>query len=185
MNLPSRPALPGPVIMPYKSVWPTIHASALVLPNCSVIGDVHLGPHASVWFGAVIRGDDGPIRIGRGSNVQDGAVIHVSDTLPTIVGDHVTLGHCVHLHACTLEDETLVGSGAVVLDGAVVERHGQVAAGAVVAPGKVVRSGELWAGVPARKLRDLTEEERASIRLNADWYIREAGEYREEMENLR
>ncbi len=181
MTSTTRPALPGAIVMPYKGVWPTVDPRALVLPNATVVGDVCLGPESSVWFGAVVRGDDGPIRIGTGSNVQDGSVIHVSDTFPTRIGDWVTIGHCVHLHACTLEDECLIGSGAIVLDGATDERHGQVAAGALVSPGKTVRSGELWAGVPARKLRDLTPEEIAGIRGNAEWYVHEVGEYRNEI----
>ena len=179
------PAPPGPIVMPFKGVWPTVDATALLLPNATVIGDVTLGAESSVWFSAVVRGDDGPITIGRGTNVQDGTVIHVSEEIHTVIGDWVTLGHCVHLHSCTLEDETLIGSGATVLDGAVVERHGQVAAGALVAPGKVVRSGELWGGVPARKLRDLSAEERAGIRSNAEWYIHELPPYREQMEQNR
>jgi len=175
-------ALPGPIVMPYKGVWPSVHESALLLPNATVVGDVTLGPSSSVWFGAVVRGDDGPIRIGQGSNVQDGSVIHVSDIHHTNIGDWVTIGHCVHLHACTLQDECLIGSGAIVLDGATVERHAQIAAGAVVSPGKNVPSGELWAGVPARKLRDLSPEEIATIRQNAEWYIHEVEDYRAELE---
>lgn len=184
MTSSPRPALPGPIVMPYKGIWPTIDVAALLLPNASVIGDVTLGAQSSVWFAAVVRGDDGPIRIGRGSNVQDGSVIHVSEVHATTIGDWVTIGHCVHLHACTLQDECLIGSGAVVLDGATVERHAQVAAGAVVSPGKTVRSGELWAGVPARKLRDLTPEEMATIRANAEWYVHEVEDYRREIATL-
>ena len=184
MTKPQQPALPGAVVMPYKGFRPQIHDQALVLPNATVVGDVILGPQSSVWFGAVVRGDDGPIRIGEGTNVQDGTVIHVSDIHPTVIGAWVTIGHCVHLHACTLEDECLIGSGAVVLDGATVERHAQVAAGAVVSPGKTVRSGELWAGVPARKLRDLTPEEIATIRGNAEWYVHEVETYRQEIAAL-
>jgi len=172
------PAPPGPIVMPYKGVWPRIDDSALLLPGAAVIGDVEIGPDSSVWFSAVVRGDDGPIRIGRGSNVQDGCVVHVSTIKPTLIGDWVTLGHNVHLHACELQDETLIGSSATVLDGAVVERHAQVAAGALVAPNKVVKSGELWGGVPAKKLRDLNDEEIAGIRENAEWYVHELDDYR-------
>ena len=179
---PARASAPaGPVIMPFRGVWPGIDGSALVLPGAVVIGDVELGAQASVWFNAVVRGDDGPIRIGSQTNVQDGCVIHVTTELPTIVGARVTLGHCVHLHSCTLEDESLVGSGAIVLDGAVVEHHGQVAAGALIAPGKTVGSRELWGGVPARKLRDLTDEEVAGIGENADWYVGELATYRRQL----
>lgn len=169
------------IVMPYKGTWPKIAGSALVLPGASIIGDVVMGALSSAWFNAVIRGDDGPIRIGEGTNIQDGCVIHVSTEQPTVIGGHVTLGHAVHLHACTLEDETLVGSGAIVLDGAVLERHSQIAAGAVVAPNKVVQSGELWGGVPARKLRDLSADEITGIRANADWYIHELDDYRQHL----
>ena len=176
------PAPAGPIVMPYGGVWPRVADSALILPGAAVVGDVEMAPDSSVWFNAVVRGDDGPIRIGRGSNVQDGCVVHVGTEHPTVVGDWVTLGHNVHLHACRLHDETLIGSSATVLDGAVVERHAQVAAGALVAPNKVVGSGELWGGVPARKLRDLRDEEIATIRDNAEWYVHELDDYRRLME---
>lgn len=165
-----------PPAMPFKGIRPRIDPQALVLPGAAVIGDVTLAPQASVWFNAVLRGDDGPISIGRGSNVQDGCILHVGTELPTVVGDWVTLDHGAHLHACRLEDETLIGSGALVLDGAVVERRAQVA------PGKVVRAGELWGGVPARKLRDLSGEEAAAIKDNALWYVQRAESYRRELE---
>ena len=170
------------IVMHYRGTWPRIDESALVLPGAAIIGDVVMGALSSAWFNAVIRGDDGPIRIGPGTNVQDGCVIHVSTEQPTIIGANVTLGHAVHLHACTLEDETLVGSGAIVLDGAVLERHSQIAAGALVAPNKVVKSGELWGGIPARKLRDLSADEISGIRENADWYIHELDDYRQQLE---
>ena len=179
-SLPTH--LPGPIVMPYKGDWPGVHERALLLPNATVVGDVTLGADSSVWFGAVVRGDDGPIHIGQGSNVQDGSVIHVSDAFPTVIGDWVTIGHCVHLHACTLQDTCLIGSGAIVLDGVTVESHAQIAAGAVVSPGKTVPSGELWGGVPARKLRDLTPEEIATIRANAEWYVHEVEDYRAVLE---
>ena len=182
MNSCPWPAPAGPIVMPFQGARPRIDPQALVLPGAAVIGDVTLAPLASVWFNAVLRGDDGPIAIGRGSNVQDGCILHVGTELPTVVGDWVTLGHGVHLHACRLEDETLIGSGALVLDGAVVESRAQVAAGALVAPGKVVRAGELWGGVPARKLRDLSGEEAASIKDNALWYVQRMQNYRRQWE---
>jgi gamma-carbonic anhydrase len=175
-------AYPEPIIMPYRGVWPRLHPRSLVLPSAAVIGDVELGEDASIWFNATVRGDDGPIRIGARSNIQDNTIIHVLDVLPTIIGDEVTIGHAVHLHACVLQDRCLIGSGAIILDGATVETGAQVAAGALVSPGKTVKSGELWAGVPARKLRDLSQEEIGSIVDNAMWYVREMNEYREELE---
>ncbi len=177
-----RCAFERSTVLPYRGTWPRIDESALVLPGAAVIGDVVMEAGSSAWFNAVIRGDDGPIRIGQGSNIQDGCVIHVSTTQPTVVGALVTVGHAVHLHACTLEDETLVGSGAIILDGARLERRSQVAAGALVAPNKVVRSGELWGGIPARKLRDLSADDIAGIRENAEWYVHELEDYRQHME---
>lgn len=184
MTAERRPAPPGPIVMPYRGVWPRVDDSALILPGAAVVGDVEIGPRSSVWFNTVVRGDDGPIRIGRDSNVQDGCVVHVGTERPTVVGDRVTVGHNVHLHACHLHDESLIGSSATVLDGATVEKHAQVAAGATVAPDKTVASGELWGGVPARKLRDLTAEEIDAIRDNAEWYVRELEDYRRLMEDM-
>ncbi len=175
-------AYPDPVIMPYRDVWPRLHPRSLVVPGAAVIGDVELGDEASIWFNATVRGDDGPIRIGARSNVQDNTIIHVSDTLPTVIGEEVTIGHAVHLHACALENRCLIGSGAVILDGVTVETGAQVAAAAMVSPGKTVKSGELWAGVPAKKMRDLSDEEIEFIAGNALWYVKEMHEYREELE---
>lgn len=169
-------------VMPWQGVWPAIDNKSLVLPGAVIIGDVVMEANTSAWFNAVIRGDDGPVRIGAGTNVQDGCVIHVSVERPTLIGRGVTIGHMVHLHACTLEDDTLVGSGAIVLDGARLERESQVAAGALVAPGKVVPSGELWGGVPARKLRDLGSGEIDDIRNNAQWYVHELDAWRQQLE---
>ncbi len=168
-------------VFPWRGVWPAIDSTSLVLPGAVVIGDVVMGEQSSAWFNAVIRGDDGPVRVGAGTNIQDGCVIHVSAALPTVIGRRVTLGHMVHLHACTLEDDTLVGSGAIVLDGVKLERGSQIAAGALVAPGKVVPSGELWGGVPARKLRDLAQDEINGMRQNAAWYIHELDIWRKQL----
>ncbi len=170
------------VILPFHGKKPSIASSALILPGAVVVGDVVIGNFSSVWFNAVVRGDDNAIRIGHESNIQDGCIVHVNSDIPTIIGNKVTIGHNVHLHACHLHDESLIGSGAIVLDGAVVESHAQVAAGALVAPGKTVRTGELWGGIPARKLRDLTPEEIEWIPGNADWYVNDLDEYRKTLE---
>jgi carbonic anhydrase/acetyltransferase-like protein (isoleucine patch superfamily) len=174
-------AYPEPVIMPYHGVWPRRHPRSLIVPGAAVIGDVELGEDSSIWFNATVRGDDGPIRIGPRSNIQDNSIVHVSTVQPTIIGADVTIGHAVHLHACVLQDRCLIGSGAIILDEATVETGAQVAAGALVSPGKTVKSGELWAGVPAKKLRDLTDEEVDWIAENAAWYVREMHEYLEEI----
>lgn len=145
-----------PVILPFKGKTPKIDPSAYIAPGAVLVGDVTIGPQVSVWFGAVLRGDDHSIAVGEGANVQDGAVVHVTlDTGPTVIGRDVVIGHGARLHGCTLGDGCLIGIGAVVLDGALVEPGAFVAAGALVGPGKTVPGGELWAGNPARKMRDL------------------------------
>src|SRR5512145_1874877 len=125
---------------------PRIAASVFVAPNAIVVADVEIGRDASIWYGAVLRGDVQAIRIGDGSNLQDGTIVHASTGgLPTLVGRGCTVGHGAILHSCTLQDHAFVGFGARVLDGCTVESDGALAAGAVLTPGKTVRSGELWA----------------------------------------
>jgi len=161
----------APIILPFRGVLPRLGRGVFVAPGAAVIGDVELGDEANVWFGCVVRGDDHFIRIGARTNVQDGTVIHVSlNTHPTVIGADVTIGHGARLHGCTLEDGCMVGIGAVVLDGAVVEPGAIVAAGAVLAPGKRVPSGEMWAGCPARKARELKDSEREFLRINSKHY---------------
>ncbi|MBM3643897.1 MAG: gamma carbonic anhydrase family protein [Alphaproteobacteria bacterium] len=144
------------LIVPFNGFVPKVHPTAFVAPNASLIGDVEIGENCGIWFTTVLRGDGPGIRIGDHSNIQDGTVIHVSSKFQgTVVGAYVTVGHMALLHACTIEDRAFVGMHATVLDGAVVESGAMVAAGALVPPRKVVRKGELWAGNPAQKLRDL------------------------------
>lgn len=165
-------------ILPYKSIVPTIHDSVFVAPNAAVIGDTHIGAESSVWFSVTIRGDVNKIRIGKRSNIQDSAVVHVeTDGHATHIGDHVTIGHSAIIHACTIEDLALVGMQACVLDGAVVESKALVAAGSLVGPGKVIPSGQLWAGVPAKYIRDLTDQEMAFFEISAERYVRLSREY--------
>ncbi len=146
------------LILPYRGVMPTIADGVFVAPTASVIGDVEIGPECSIWFGVTIRGDMNGVRIGRRSNVQDGTVIHIeSTTHSTFIGDDVNIGHGAIVHACTLEDGCFIGMGATVMDGAVVESKAMVAASALVTSGKRVKSGELWAGVPAKFMRPLDD----------------------------
>ena len=128
---------------------PRIHADAFVAPTASIIGDVEIGPGASVWFGAVLRGDESRIQIGAGANVQDNAVIHCADGLPTIVGENVTIGHSALLEGCVVEDGALVGMGAILLQRSRLGARSVLAAGAVVREGQVLPEGVLVAGVPA------------------------------------
>lgn len=136
-----------------------------------VVGDVELGDRSSVWYGAVLRGDINRIVVGRHSNIQDNAVLHLADDFPCILGDWVTVGHSANVHACTIEDECLVGMGATVLDGAVVGTQSLIGANALVTPGMVVPAGSLVLGSPARVVRALKPEERAGLRHWAEKYV--------------
>lgn len=172
-------------IRPYLDHLPTLGARAYVDPAATVIGQVALGDDVSIWPGCVVRGDVNFIRIGARSNIQDGTVIHVSHDGPhaklggfaTVIGEDVTIGHNAIVHACRIEDAALIGMGAVLLDGAVVRRHGFVGAGALVAPGKVVGEAELWLGNPARKVRTLSDAEIDGLYYSAQHYVRLKDQY--------
>ena len=158
---------------------PQVDPAAWVAPGAVVIGDVTLGPGSSIWFGCVVRGDTNHIRIGARSNIQDGSILHVnSGQFPCLIGYYVTVGHAAIVHACTLMDRAFVGMGATVLDGAVIEEGGMLAAGALLTPGKRLGRHELWAGAPARKLRDMDDEERAGLDRIASHYAELAARYR-------
>ena len=150
---------------------PAIHPTARVAENATLIGDVAVEQDASIWFGAVLRGDDGRIRIGARSNIQDNAVLHCDPDLPMDVGRDVTVGHAAILHSCTVEDGCLVGMGAVLLDGCVVGQGSIVAAGALVPPGKIIPPGSMVMGVPGRVVRPVTEAERLETLAGAEHYV--------------
>ena len=150
-----------------------------VAPNAWVFGDVVIAREASIWFGAVVRGDNEQISIGARTNIQDGAVLHTDPGYPMVIGEGVTVGHMALLHACTLEDLSFVGMKACVMDGATVETGGMVAAGALLTPGKRVRKGELWAGSPAKLMRTLTPTEAEMFQWTADHYVERARTYRQ------
>lgn len=169
-------------ILSFEGTSPTIAPDVFVAPTAVVIGDTVIGAGTSVWFNCVIRGDVHEIRIGERTNIQDGTVIHVTGgKLGTYIGSDITIGHGAILHACTLEDACFVGMGAVVLDGVVVESGAMVAAGAVVTPGKRVKAGELWAGNPAKMMRELKPEEIAAFPRSAEKYVELAAQYTEEL----
>ena len=166
------------VIKPYKGKLPKIHPSVYLSDNVYVIGDVEIGEDSSLWFGTVVRGDVNYIRIGKRTNIQDNSVVHVThDTHPTLIGDNVTVGHRVILHGCTLKNNILVGMGAVVMDGVQIEDYVLIGAGALVTPNKKIPSGVLVAGVPAKVIRDLKEEEIKLIEESAENYVSYKNEY--------
>jgi len=158
---------------------PGIDPSVFLAAGCVVVGDVLVGPGASIWFGAVVRGDVNSVRIGARTNIQDQAVVHVTGgTHPTVIGDDVTVGHRAVLHGCTVGDRCLIGIGAIVLDGAVVGAEALVGAGALVPPGMVVPPRALVMGAPARVKRLLGDAEVDGLRASAARYVEYAARYR-------
>lgn len=166
-----------PLILPFNGKTPKIHETAFIAPGAVIIGDVEIEADASVWYGCVLRADMGLIRVGKSSNVQDGTVIHIDAPshggTPCLIGENVLVGHMCMLHGCTLEYGSFVGMKSTVLDGAVVETGGFLAAGAFLGPGKRVPKGEMWAGLPAKKFRDLREGEDKMALLGAAHYVEE------------
>jgi len=162
-------------ILAFGALRPRLGEGVWVAPGAILIGDVSVGNGSSIWFNCVLRGDVNSISIGRGSNIQDGSIIHVDPgPLFTRIGDDVTVGHGCTLHGCKLGDRVLVGMGATVLNDATIEPDGMLAAGALLTSGKTIRSGELWAGAPAKFSRNLREQELLETRRNAEHYVRNA-----------
>jgi len=160
------------------SMAPRVDPTAWVADSAQVMGNVTLEADASIWFGVVIRGDNEPITIGEGSNIQDASVLHSDLGKPLTVGKRVTVGHGVMLHGCTVGDESLIGIGAVVLNGAVIGKNCLVGAGSLVTEGKVFPDGSMIMGSPARVVRQLTPEQMDGLRLSAQHYIDNANRFR-------
>jgi carbonic anhydrase/acetyltransferase-like protein (isoleucine patch superfamily) len=165
-------------------ISPNIAQSAYIAPGASVIGNVSLAEHCSVWFGATLRGDNETISIGAGSNVQDGAVLHTDPGFPLHVGANVSIGHQAMLHGCTVGDGTLIGIQAVVLNAAVIGRGCLVAAGAVITERKVFPDGTLILGAPAKVMRELSAAEREHILKNSAHYATRGAYYREQLRKI-
>jgi carbonic anhydrase/acetyltransferase-like protein (isoleucine patch superfamily) len=157
---------------------PTIDPTAYIAPGATLIGDVRIGPRASVWPGCVLRGDINFIEIGEATNVQDGTIIHLADNYPVRIGKFVTIGHAAVIHACTIEDECLIGMRATILDGAVIGRNSIIGAQALVTQGMIVPPGSLVLGVPGKIEKTLDAEEQAGIRKLAEKYIKVAEAHR-------
>lgn len=169
----------GPLIEDFMGLSPQISDTAFIAGSAVVSGAVRIGDDCSIWHNVTLRGDANYITVGAGTNIQDNSVVHIdSSRYPTIIGKHVTIGHSAIIHACTLGDESFVGMGAIVMDSATIEPQAMVAAGAMVTPGKRVPSGELWAGSPAKKMRDLSADEVAALSTSALRYIELGRAYR-------
>lgn len=169
------------MIRQYKGILPTVEQSAYIDLSAQVIGDVTIGARSSVWCNATLRGDVNRIVLGEDTNIQDNSVLHGElDMYPVILGDRVTVGHMATLHGCVIEDDCLIGIGAVVLNGARVGRGSVVAAGALVPEGMQIPAESLVMGMPAKIKRQVNEEEKARFRENAQRYVRYRQEYRDE-----
>ncbi|WP_161889152.1 gamma carbonic anhydrase family protein [Pontibacter russatus] len=161
-----------PVILPVKGVKPQMGRDCYIAENATIVGDVILGNECSVWFNAVIRGDVNSIRIGDKTNIQDGAVIHCTyQKAATTIGSNVSVGHNAIVHGCTVEDNVLIGMGAIVMDNAVVQQNCIVAAGAIVLENTVCEAGYIYAGIPAKKVKQLSPEQVEGLAKTADNYV--------------
>ncbi len=161
-----------PVILPVKDKSPEWGENCFIAPNATIVGDVSLGNNCSVWFNAVIRGDVNKITIGNDTNIQDGVVVHATYLkAPTVIGNRVSVGHNAIIHGCILKDHVLIGMGAIVMDHAVVEPYCIIGAGSVVLENTICESGYLYAGTPAKKIKPVTEEQRALLNKLPDSYI--------------
>ncbi|AFM18718.1 isoleucine patch superfamily enzyme, carbonic anhydrase/acetyltransferase [Mycolicibacterium chubuense NBB4] len=163
-------AMPQPLILSVAGRSPQLHPDSWIAPNATLVGQIVLAENASAWYGVILRAEAEPIEIGEGTNLQDGVTIHVDPGFPARVGAGVSVGHNAVLHGCTVEDDCLIGMGAVVLNGATIGTGSLVAAGAVVPQGAVIPPGSMVAGVPAKVRRELREDEVEGIRHNAQVY---------------
>ncbi|AKQ41121.1 hypothetical protein CP97_02250 [Aurantiacibacter atlanticus] len=170
------PRFPGALIMPFEGKIPQIDDSAFVAPGARIIGDVTIGPEASVWYNCVLRGDIHRIVVGARSNVQDGSVFHVegprpeTEGEPTIIGDECVIGHMAVVHGCQLADRAFVGMGSVAMDGSRIAEGGMLGAGALLSPNKMIGKGEIWIGRPAKYYRTQNEAQIAKIKFQTDRY---------------
>ncbi len=169
---------PAPIIMSYRGVEPKIDPRAFIAPGTTIIGDVVIGAETNIWPGCVLRGDVNIIRIGARTNIQDGTVVHVTyGGQGTHIGSDVTIGHMVLLHDCTIEDRAFIGMKSCIMDKAKVGTHAMLAAGSLLTNNKIVPTGQLWSGSPAKYWRDLRPDEIAEIDARASHYVQLAQSY--------
>jgi carbonic anhydrase/acetyltransferase-like protein (isoleucine patch superfamily) len=166
------------MIRDYKGKMPQIAPTVFLAENCAVIGDVVLADRVNIWYGAVLRGDEGAIEVGENSNIQDNATVHTNQEYTVKIGKNVTVGHNAVIHGCTVGDGTTVGMGAVILNGAVVGSGCMIAAGALIKEGAVIPDGSLCVGVPAKIVREMDENSRRRMIENAQIYVELGEEYR-------
>jgi carbonic anhydrase/acetyltransferase-like protein (isoleucine patch superfamily) len=159
------------MLIAYQNILPKIHKTAFIAEGAMIIGDVAVGEESSVWFNCVLRGDLNRIVVGKRTNIQDGAIVHLEHDIPCIIGDDVTIGHGAIVHGCTIGDGAMISMGAVILSGAKIGERAIVAAGAVVKEGQEIPPGTLAMGVPAQIKRDLTEADLQRVRLGKDDYV--------------
>lgn len=170
-----------PTILPVENKFPRIDDAVFIAPNCTIVGDVVLGKNCSVWFNAVIRGDVNFIKIGDYTNIQDNVTIHCTYLKNgTTIGNYVNIGHNAIVHGCIVHDFVLLGMGSIVMDNAIVESNVIIAAGAVVLENTVCESGFLYAGIPAKKIKPLTDEQLAMLRQLPHNYVKYSGWFTEE-----
>lgn len=179
-------------IFAYRNIMPRINETAFIANNSIISGDVVIGKNSSIWYNCVLRGDVTKIVIGENTNIQDGSIVHGTrpnhaqnktgnEGAPVLVGNNVTIGHNAIIHACIIDDNAFIGMGSVIMDLARVESFAMLAAGGVLTPGKIIKSGEIWAGNPAKFFRNLTQIERDYIKISADNYQELAREYHKEL----
>ena len=168
----------GPNLLSFGGKSPRIHTTAFVAPGAQLIGDIEIGPEASIWYNCVLRGDVNRIRIGARTNIQDGSVLHVdspkagdAEGHATIIGEEVLIGHLAMVHGCVLEDRAFVGLGSIVMDGCRIESDAMLAAGAMLTPGKTIPARQLWAGRPAKYVRDLKDADLEGMRAGVAHYV--------------
>jgi gamma-carbonic anhydrase len=168
----------APHLIPFGGKAPRLASDAFVAPGSRLIGDIEIGAEASIWYNCVLRGDVNAIRIGARSNIQDGSVIHVDSPkpghdagFPTLIGEEVLIGHMAMVHGCILHDRAFVGLGSIVMDGCEIESDAMLAAGAMLTPGKRIPAGQLWAGRPAKYVRDLSAADLAGMRAGVAHYV--------------
>lgn len=166
------------MIKEYENIKPQIHAENFIAENASIIGRVETDENVNIWFGVVVRGDVNYIKIGKNTNIQDNAVVHVSDLYPCIIGQDVTVGHSAIVHGCTIKDNVLIGMGAIILDGAVVEENVIIGAGALIPPGKIIPKNSLVVGSPGKVVRELNNNEVESLKESSRKYVTLSKKYK-------